>query len=891
MLLAGCSKRTVSDTEQHDGDTFDTTIYQYETLPGSRQWPSQAISLPNGQIWATTSYPNGKVLLRRNGTWTDQTAKLGLQDSRYLYCLTVGKGNDFWLLAYADKEKKQMAVHIDGIEERIISTFAIPDQMENRYNGAVRLYLDREGVPWLAASDPRVYRLESGGWKEMYRLTESEANPMKNGQTTVWPGLIMFFDQKNTAWIYGIPYQVKNLMPGLLCLQQNGGAAYHPEIEGLPEGPWLAAALLQVQGRDELWVTVWKEGTFRISLETLTTKPLDFPEDTKKYPIWEFFEEGGRVWAISQAGNYSQYRTHDDNGTLWSMLADGVWHKVIEGLDQDIAGNNDNDKRGRLSTDKGLWLAGKGKGLWWVPYGSGNPVNLNWRKGFNISFPYAILPEGDSLLTVQNEDFYRFDPMRALKQPPNKPGSRIAFVDYDLVRSQDGNLFTCDGFERVLREWSKDGWKDIPFADDLEIKATERDFSLGSDSLNRVWVIPRHVDEKSFTRVWNINTRTWEKPCLYFELLAEYAAQKPAWNFLFAIKDTGYMSYRHEAVFSRSGQAAFTVNSGLLRFYDGKEWKKMNPKDYVQEKRVWFAELQNDALSGEILFCIGINYGEKYAWFRVTGSGEIVRLEEARSPQRRKGMAEMKSKQKNIQRREEWDCAEVNGFVTEKGDEWVLVNRVLHHCRGDKYVPWFAPNQPNPFVADNCKDISGVMEDKFGRYLFFSNSYMIAVNKADKLQGTDLAKLKPVIKPLVKQLSQDSVRLAFKGLPRDGYLLRWRLAGSEWSKWETQPVTDFVALKPKNYVVQYEVMNKYLETSPVTECKFSINYDVDKLMKNAVRKLFSKNWDKRNLAVKSLAKFPEKSRELLKKVETDRTKLSEADQWWLDSALQQIGGH
>jgi hypothetical protein len=118
---------------------------------------------------------------------------------------------------------------------------------------------------------------------------------------------------------------------------------------------------------------------------------------------------------------------------------------------------------------------------------------------------------------------------------------------------------------------------------------------------------------------------------------------------------------------------------------------------------------------------------------------------------------------------------------------------------------------------------------------------------------------------------QDSVQ--FAGLTGGDYLLRWRCADGDWSEWAGQAEDKiFPALKPGEYTLQYEVMNKWLEVSPPAAVEFSIKYDVDKLTRDAAEKLFGENWDERDAAVKTLARFPEPARELLKKLAADRAR-------------------
>ena len=203
-------------------------------------------------------------------------------------------------------------------------------------------------------------------------------------------------------------------------------------------------------------------------------------------------------------------------------------------------------------------------------------------------------------------------------------------------------------------------------------------------------------------------------------------------------------------------------------------------------------------------------------------------------------------------------------------------------------APWFAEDEPHPFVRFPVH-YSIITEDKFGNYLFSDGSEIVRVPRRQAQSPLTLT---------LEKLTEDSVCIHIAGA--NGQPVRVRLGEQPWSWWGKSDRAEFKSLPPGDYQFEAEIQNEYLEIS-TQQMEFTIKGDAPETsafsapntpsipnipISEAVEKLFSKNWNERNEAVKSLAQFPEQARELLKKIDSDQ--LNEINRWWLDAALQQV---
>ena len=196
---------------------------------------------------------------------------------------------------------------------------------------------------------------------------------------------------------------------------------------------------------------------------------------------------------------------------------------------------------------------------------------------------------------------------------------------------------------------------------------------------------------------------------------------------------------------------------------------------------------------------------------------------------------------------------------------------------------WFADGEPQPFIRQNPKYVD-VAKDNFGNYLFFHTG---GYNEDDLEHIVRVPQRLPSAFTLaVENTAYDSVRVKIGGV--EGGWVRTRLgeeAWGDWTDWEQRDSVNYNQLSPDDYRIEVEAMDKYLETAS-GQMAFTVKYDADTPVREAVEKLFSKNWNERNEAVKFLQRFPERARVLLKEI--DRDKLDTNDRWWLDAALQQV---
>jgi hypothetical protein len=867
---------SAADTEGR----FDPAVFAREELP-ERTAFKKVVSLPGGRTWAITNSWPGKLLERADGQWREADWKAGIFTAgqvRGFLDAAAGTDDGLWLLVSAEQNKKFFAVKWNGATRRAEFARELPFEKADAHE--VRVHPAPDGSLWVTANDPRVFRLAADGageWREVFRATDAmlftESPPAR---FTMNP-LTVVFDGAGAAWIAAVDgASNRNTLRGLARVA-GGETRWFEKFDGLPGGMLELLAPVTVGGRHELWLTVLRGGTHRLRLDTLAVTPLEFPDDTKINPVWEAFTVGGAVWAVNGRGIFAMMPVSDRIGALWRMNADGGWEKKVDGLDSNSVFHNAED-RPRLAADGGLWLASRGRGVWWVP-ADGAAVNLDWTKGFPASHPTGLFADGAGRLAVTGWNFgqaHHFEIARALALPATSPRSLLTVTGEDVAQAADGALFTTNRYARALRQWTRDGWRDIPFADELEVDAPFPPTAwLGTDSRNRVWLIPGDAD-RYLTRVWNIDRQKWDAPRPYLELIAGAANTKPDWHFLFSIRNSKSLHYRREAVFDRHGRAAFIHRGEELRLFDGRGWRKVTKPDFPAEDKVWFYELQNDAADGGILARVG----EK-KWYRLGLENQWTPLADGDRPRSRESFLSPLAEKQNRTRPPEWRGLPVHSLTAADGEECAVADEKLHRRRHGRLVAWMDEGQAKPFVGILPM---GMVMDQFGRRVFFDWKEMVTVSDHPPEQG-----FAPVPADVeVARPSIDAVNLCFTGALADGDNLRWRRFGDDWSAWGTDLTLTVQDLLLSEYAVEIQKIDPWLNVSPLVSVKFFIKYDVEKLVRSAVKKLFSKNWGERNLAVKSLARFPKESRVWLAKLDSNREKFSEVDCWWLDATLQRV---
>ncbi|MDR1144630.1 MAG: hypothetical protein LBK71_00635 [Verrucomicrobiales bacterium] len=605
---------------------------------------------PDGATWAIG---NGRLFEYADGQWQKKDWSAGVfaaNQAGGLRDAAAGAGNGVWLLT--ESEGKKFIVKWNRMARRAEFAKELPFEKSRFYK--IRLHPAPDGSLWVTADDPRVMRLADGEWQEQFRADDTmRLKSLPAGKADEWHALDLTFDADGAAWVWTAPWIDWGMEEGSLngvVRVKDGQGQWFGNIEGLPKIRSQAINFVTVSGRDELWLTLYQRGTFRLRLgaDTVTAIPLEFPDDTKVNPVWEAFTISGTVWAVNGRGGFSMGEIGDTNGALWRMNAGGDWQKIITGPDY----NGDALRaleRPRLVVDGGFWLASNGRGLWWIP-ADGEPVNLDWRKGFPVSHPLSIRRDAAGRLTVASErGAWSFDTARALSLTAAPTSSRLAFLTWPLARAGNGDLF-CVTY-KTPRQWSPDGWRDLPLPEDEQQRITKSEASMcvTTDSRNRVWFIPFFYPEreKNSAYVWNIDTQTWDVPRNYLELIAEAAKTKPDWHFLFATKEVG--GGNRDAVFDRHGRAAFIGSYRVLWLFDGQQWRQLNTKEFQAPENAWFNEVQNRAADGDILVLVDKK------WWRLAEDGHWELLAESEYPQRRKSLLT---------------------FATADGDEWLLKNNV-----------------------------------------------------------------------------------------------------------------------------------------------------------------------------------------------------------------------
>jgi len=811
------------------------------------------VQTSDGSVWAY-QFHTRSLVMRDGDTWT---TKHDFSDSKMDFqTMTPDAQDRLWILFQSRKGGHVDAyciVRYDTRQLRVDFTRDLPmDHKEIGTNRWFKLWQDLQGRMWLTGEMPFVYRFEEdGACKLVVRFDDSMiARPIPNYLQTAQR---LIFEDDGSIWLWSQTYAstTRYLKRPLRLDGETPEMLGADDVPGLPVGYYHDMASLVVDGRREWWLGIAGEGVWRMPAGGGAAKALEFPEDLKKNWAWRIFTANGKIWLVRSERNFEQRKTTNE---LWCRDVDGEWHKVIAHLDAGYPWF----RHPFLETNEGLWVGTHYNGIWFVPANeAAEPRHFGGQQGFPLGQIEGVFPLPDGRLMAfekQQGGICTFDVAKTLGYEAITPRSDVILSgNFGVIKGLEGRIFVCDANARALRQWDGRSWIDYPIPEPWKSVPGGH----AADSRNRVWLIPENPDEAAY--VLDIATGKWDTPRPYHDLVEE-GTRDSTWHFL--PQTDAQLTVSRGAVFSGSGQAAFCAGYKKLALFDGQWWRTLEGLPEIKG-------LAKDPVTGEILLRVG-----KDEVLRVNAQGAVAKEREKISDP---SVTFVWSEKPKLDKERDKLWKDYNGLRTDEGDGWIFGKGMLWRVKDGHMVAWFSEGEPHPFVRQQ-QYYSGVVEDNFGNYLFYNSSEMIRV----PIQVPH--RLPSSFTLAVESTAEDSVRVNIGGV--EGGWIRTRFGNGEWTDWEQTGRVEYKQLQPGDYRVEVEARNKHLEFSPVQEIKFSVKYDIDKPVREAVEKLFSKNWNERNEARKTLWRYHERARVLLEKI--DRDKLDTNDRWWFDAALQQV---
>ncbi|MDR1304945.1 MAG: hypothetical protein LBK76_06945 [Verrucomicrobiales bacterium] len=801
------------------------------------------VQTADGDVWTVRNGSPMQIMARRGDRWEALTKLAGwsyramIADDAGCLWIVVKPSKGNYCLARWDTKTKTMLGQTD-----------LPESVKDD----CKLWKDLRGRIWLTGKGPDIYRFDEDGNCQLVLRLDDTRLVKPNYSPLYWSAQKLLFDPDGAIWLCSVSKSVNMRHLKGLARLDGPEPVFIDDIPGLPKGVWFDAALVTVSGAKEFWISV-REGVFRVSADGARAEKLEFPDDLNKHPVWKIFVADGQVWLVNEQ---RQAPDTERAGTgLWGMDADGHWQRRVARLDA----RQYDFTHPWLATREGLWLGSDGNGLWFVPKEPAAAARqFSWPQGFPCPTVSGVFgTAGGGILAAQR--YYgsaSFKADEALTMTAGRVAAELVYQrDFAVTKTRDGEIFIYDRGARLLRRWTGGGWRDysLPVLEGRK-DSNSYGLALGSDSLNRVWLIPVKPEETAY--VLDLDSGQWEPPMSYLEWLSA-SVKNADWHFLF--QSSFAQQYSREAVADGHGRALLNLGKDGLRYYADGQWRVVKPEGSSVK-----AVALDDADDG---FLLWLHNGKV---LRMNSGGAVSATDKIFPPQQLTFGNWVAPKAG-----EEWRGS--HGVRHAADDGWLFAKGNLWRVKGGRMAAWFADDEAQPFVRRSVSYM-GVTEDRFGNYLFFNSGEITRVPR----------RAPSAVTLTVSHSDEESASVTVSGV--EGGWVRARFGGGEWGEWQRETRLDYSRLAPADYRVEVEAMNKYLEVSPPAVVGFSIKYDVDKLTRAAAEKLFGENWDERNAAVKTLARFPEPARELLKKLAADRDRLSAADRWWLDAALQQVEG-
>jgi|GEM_PF-5819514 len=500
-------------------------------------------------------------------------------------------------------------------------------------------------------------------------------------------------DARGRVWFWSnfqLAIFSQRALRGVLIGDQNG-VTIKTALPGVPEIKYVAS--IASVDTTNLWIALRDKGIYNIDLETLCGVPVAEPEPKVFRAVQKIFSVGSDCYVIT--GDENERAKNGLSGVLWRRH-NGVWQKVVDGLDYTVAYEQWAERRW-LATAQGLWLTGYGTGGWFVPADGGQACQLNWQAGlpFSTVNRWFIRPDGQLLGLQFGQGGFLADKAVLIANCQRKTRAQPLYTNGALQQTPDGHIFGfMMGRPRILKQWDGRQWHDHT----LPENNWHASHDLVTDSLNRVWLI---------YSLWGANNSA---PCFIFNP-ADGKFQQ-FFNFKAALQAHAknfpvlYMGPSRELspIITSDGRICFEDKYDKLYYYNGRswlEWKKNEIGGQDADLRI------HPFFDSENRLCVWIEmtqwvYSELEGWRKNSTSERDIVIKPA----------ELSRPIFDTEIR-----ARVSSATTDRlGAVWFTLNKQLFRSAFGKTKACFQPDEVEPFI-DGRKLVSALIDNEGNAFL------------------------------------------------------------------------------------------------------------------------------------------------------------------------------
>ena len=848
-----------------------------------------------GTVWALpdnnngyNQNENGAVYYWQAGSWVKQSileaagfsaAALTEGDDGSVYALWQKRAPG-WYPGQANPAPTPCLLTVHrGTHSRLQSQFTAALPVPGSFAGPLKLYAGKGGDAWIACAAPLLLHIASDGTVRSFPVTPDQVFGGKFVVGFPTQPLYSRVDPLGRRWFWQGSLDSWQAGPLRGFLIWDGKTlAYHSTLPGLPDK---ICSVIAAHGGRFLWAaqgvssypasSASPGGLYKIDTQTGTAAPVALPpkaQPQRKYPqiTARIFWMQGDLCVLE-----ADYFDYSSRGvSLWRQRGN-AWQKEPDALALDqCPPSGYASSQPVLDTAAGTWLGVSGAGLEWLSANGKSVTTVNWRQGLAAGRVSTLfrLPDGKIMP-------FPYSGLGALLPPypppllPPRPGITPSVPGQpsglgDMLADQNRHLW---GFayqpsgRAALEEWDGSQWHAhlLP-----KFKSTFPSGTLyACDTRGRVWVT---------IQIWNppaqaqpVDTRFVYDPAQ--DAWTQYDTVPDAVAAAAAQPGMAFLPYRNSSslpVFSGDGRAAY-VDSQTLFLYDSKKWRQWKSRD-IQPGYAYGNDpdhLRFDK-NGEFEVALASSL---YGWTSADGWQP-------------KGFAPRVSPPPPLP---PGGPAGWYGPLTpdNAGGGWAALGGDVYLTRGGVWRR-LAPlsGRGSPFY--DGRYLQSVLQDPKGRFFFETNpgSYL------EYVVWSPPAALLPAPRIQIRPLSTDSVLLRFDAAPKGPREFQWRLNGGAWQTPPPGSPATLTALHPGTYRVEAQALSPLLQASPVPSAAvFTVQPPTAAQIAGWVRTLLSGTDTAREAAVAGLVKQPAAA---LPALEAARPGASEAGQWWIDAAVQQL---
>jgi hypothetical protein len=721
----------------------------------------------------------------------------------------------------------------------------------------VRVLVDSQSNLWVTDGGGNIFKVPPRqNLTLVHSITPGELDPA--GSATNRLPVSMAEDARGRIWFWS-DFRYGTDANGAfhaVLIHENGTVARHATLECLPDA---RISVIAPMDGDTLWLASRYDGIVSVNLDTLACARIAEPETNAFRVVQNIFAIGEDRYVLS--GGPSDFNRDGLLSALWRWRG-GHWTKVIDGLDtygspEQLAGRH-------WSTSKdGLWLGAFGMGGWFVPRDDSPAQAINWRK----SSPFDSINrwfqlKGGQMLGLQFGRGALVADTALLTQPAVRPSSAsVIHTACPLLQTEDGRVF---GFLRgkpgMFCEWGGAIWHEYPLPEGLQ---PDGGYETTLDSLNRIWWVhlPYSSPNSTPSFIFDPARERFEKYSSYPSALQAQLPRLPGLR----LGSNEYFAPK----FSTDGRICFEDKFFKLYYFNGRVWQEWE-KSKISNPGPWYQPIVNPFFAADGSLAVTLNNA---AW-------SFSELDGWRTNPAARPPEEIKTVPgKSYFPSAPPAGANIDSAVTDRlGVRWLTSGGQLFRGAFGLTRPCFPANEPEPF-ADGRK-LADVLADNYG------NAFLRA-----GVQGRDEYVLVPARGPLPRTTAElvendeDGVALQLSAnIPSP--LFSWRLDDAPWDKAATNKTLRFDELSAGLHRVRVIALDQWLQASPdAAEVSFETRFAPMERVKKWISLLGDKDFDRREAAVRGLARLAKLALPALREVRDSETDPDR--RWWLDAAIQQ----